>query len=53
MVSAASGAVGSVVGQLARECAVLGATIRLRIDPEHVHVFSQADGRRLSESYAR
>jgi multiple sugar transport system ATP-binding protein len=30
-----------------------GSTIRLEIDPEHVHVFSQADGRRLSESYAR
>jgi multiple sugar transport system ATP-binding protein len=30
-----------------------GSTIRLKIDPEHVHVFSQADGRRLSESYAR
>jgi multiple sugar transport system ATP-binding protein len=25
-----------------------GTTVRLRIDPEHVHVFSQADGRRLS-----
>ncbi len=30
-----------------------GSTIRLKIDPHHVHVFSQADGRRLSESYAR
>jgi multiple sugar transport system ATP-binding protein len=26
-----------------------GTTIRLKIDPEHVHVFSQADGRRLSD----
>ena len=25
-----------------------GSTIRLRIDPEHVHVFSQANGSRLS-----
>ncbi|MBA3529014.1 MAG: sn-glycerol-3-phosphate ABC transporter ATP-binding protein UgpC [Propionibacteriaceae bacterium] len=25
-----------------------GSTIRLKIDPSHVHVFSQADGRRLS-----
>ena len=25
-----------------------GSTVRLKIDPEHVHVFSEADGRRLS-----
>ena len=25
-----------------------GSTVRLKIDPEHVHVFSQADGSRLS-----
>ena len=30
-----------------------GSTVRLKIDPEHVHVFSQSDGRRLSDSYAR
>ena len=25
-----------------------GSTVRLKIDPEHVHVFSQADGSRIS-----
>jgi multiple sugar transport system ATP-binding protein len=30
-----------------------GSTIRLKIDPSHVHVFSQADGRRLSETKLR
>ncbi|MDN5770111.1 MAG: TOBE domain-containing protein, partial [Microlunatus sp.] len=30
-----------------------GATVRLKIDPEQVHVFSQADGRRLTETTGR
>ena len=29
-----------------------GSTVRLKIDPEHVHVFSEADGSRLSPDYA-
>jgi multiple sugar transport system ATP-binding protein len=38
-----------IVGRISsRKPPQRGSTVRLKIDPEHVHVFSQADGRRLS-----
>jgi multiple sugar transport system ATP-binding protein len=38
-----------IVGRISsRKPPQRGATVRLKIDPEQIHVFSQADGRRLS-----